>query len=228
MTKNLDKLKELEEIIKVEFKDKSLLEQALTHKSYAFEKGKRVWNERLEFLGDSILSAVVSSFLYRQYEDYDEGKLSKLKANLVSRTVLAYWAKEINLGKYLLVGKGEDVAGGRRRSSLLCDGMEALIGALYLDKGFKTAQEFIEERIRNNSFIEEDYKSYLQEIIQSNYRIVPRYRVIKEEGPDHQKTFEVGVYWKDKVKGSGKGKSKKEAEQRAARDALRKMNKIRN
>ena len=218
--------KELENIIKIKFNNKKLLEQALTHKSYAFENEKTEWNERLEFLGDSILSAVVSSFLYKKHKEYDEGQLSKLKANLVSRAILAFWAKEINLGKYLLFGKGEVFSGGRKRSSLLSNGMEALIGALYLDQGFNVVQGFIEERIKKVSFTPEDYKSNLQEIVQSSDKVVPQYRVVKEAGPDHRKIFEIEVFWKDKVMGLGSGKNKKEAEQRAAKDALSKMDKI--
>ncbi len=218
--------KELENIIKIKFNNKKLLEQALTHKSYAFENEKTEWNERLEFLGDSILSAVVSSFLYKKHKEYDEGQLSKLKANLVSRAILAFWAKEIDLGKYLLFGKGEVFSGGRKRSSLLSNGMEALIGALYLDQGFNVVQGFIEERIKKVSFTPEDYKSNLQEIVQSSDKVVPQYRVVKEAGPDHRKIFEIEVFWKDKVMGLGSGKNKKEAEQRAAKDALSKMDKI--
>ena len=217
--------KELENIIKIKFNDKKLLELALTHKSYAFENGKNEWNERLEFLGDSILSAVVSSFLYKKHKEYDEGQLSKLKANLVSRTILAFWAKEIDLGKYLLFGKGEIFSGGRKRSSLLSNGMEALIGAVYLDQGFEVVRIFIEEKIKDVSFTYKDYKSFLQEIVQSNNKIVPQYRVVKEEGPDHKKVFVIEVFWRNKLRGLGRGKNKKEAEQKAAKDALSKMDK---
>ena len=130
------------------------------------------------------------------------------------------------MGKYLLFGKGEIFSGGRKRSSLLSNGMEALIGAVYLDQGFEVVRRFIEERVKDVSFTSKDYKSLLQEIVQSNNKIVPQYKVVKEEGPDHKKVFEIEVFWSNKLRGFGRGKNKKEAEQKAAKDALSKMGKI--
>jgi len=220
-------IKELEKIIRIKFRNQQYLTEALTHKSYAVESAPPVRdNERLEFLGDSLLSAIVSSYLYKIYPEDDEGHLSQRKAQLVSRKTLYTWAKEINLGKYIYLSHGEETTGGRERESILANAFEALLGAIYLDKGYTGAEKFISQRLKEKKIIRKiDYKSQLQEIIQKKYKLVPEYWVIKESGPDHNKTFEIGIYFKKKILGRGIGKSKKEAEQEAAKNALKQLKK---
>lgn len=217
--------KELQKVIKIKFRNQRFLTEALTHKSYAIESVPPVRdNERLEFLGDSLLSTIVSSYLYKAHPEDDEGLLSQRKAHLVSRKTLYHWAKEINLGKYLYLSRGEEATGGRERESILANAFEAVLGAIYLDKGFTGAEKFILQRLKQKKFVQKiDCKSQLQEILQGKYKLVPEYRVIKESGPDHNKTFEIGVYFKKKLLGRGMGKSKKEAEQEAAKNALNKL-----
>lgn len=226
--KRLEQLKEFQDIIKYYFKGIDIINEALTHSSYSNEyRGKYIYNnERLEFLGDSVLSTVVSEYVYLKYRRLPEGELTKIRANVVCESSLACQAKSINLGKYLLLGKGEEVTGGRGRISILADTFEAVIGALYLDGGIETARKFIlgmlEESIElasaGNLF--KDYKTDLQELLQSRFDDKISYRVINETGPDHDKTFEIEVVLGEKVLGKGKGKSKKEAEQNAAKKAL--------
>lgn len=219
-----DETKKLQKLIKVRFCNQNLLIEALTHKSYAIETGGRVYNERLEFLGDSFLAAVVSSYLYRTYPQEDEGLLSRRKAHLVSRQTLFTWAKEIDLGKYLYLSRGEETSGGRKRESVLGNAFEALLGAIYLDQGFAKVEKFLLPRLKQLKIVQQvDYKSQLQEIIQRKHKLVPDYHVLQESGPDHGKTFEIGVYFKKKLLGRGTGKSKKEAEQEAAKNALEKI-----
>ena len=212
----------LEKKIKIKFADKKLVEEALTHKSYAMENGGLPFNERLEFLGDSILNTAVTAYLFRRFPKEDEGKLSKLKSQLVARQSLVGWAKELKIGPFLRLSDSEDLTGGRERDSLLANVMEALVGAIFLDQGFDTAEEFVLRKFGNKKrIVETDYKSKLQEIIQKKHKIPPSYVVLGETGPDHDKTFEVQVLIKKKALGEGKGKSKKEAEQEAAHDALK-------
>ncbi|HZK02242.1 MAG TPA: ribonuclease III, partial [Anaerovoracaceae bacterium] len=196
--------------------------------SYSNEyRGKHIHNnERLEFLGDSVLSTVVSEYVYLKYNNLPEGELTKVRANVVCESSLAHQAKSIDLGRYLLLGRGEEVTGGRDRISILADTFEAVIGALYLDGGIETARKFIlnmlEDSIKlaSTGGLFRDYKTDLQELLQSRFDDKISYRVIKEIGPDHDKTFEVEVVLGDKVLGKGRGKSKKEAEQNAAKKAL--------
>jgi len=213
----------LEKILGVKFKNTALLEEALTHKSYAMEKGGHVpFNERLEFLGDSVLSSAVAHYLFNRYPDVDEGRLSQLKSMLVSRPSLTVWGREIGVGKYLRLSDGENATGGRERDSIVGNAMEALLGAMYLEAGFERTQKFIDKLLaKRKRLVTADHKSRLQEWAQKKYKIPPNYVVRRSFGPDHAKTFEIDVVISSEVLGSGSGKSKKEAEQSAARDALK-------
>jgi ribonuclease III len=215
----------LERILGVRFKNTALLEEALTHKSYAMEAGGRVpFNERLEFLGDSILSAAVAHYLFNRYPDVDEGKLSQLKSMLVSRPSLTVWGRDIGLGQFLRLSEGEHLAGGRDRNSIVGNAMEAVLGAMYLEAGFEPTQKFIEKLLsKRKRLVSADFKSRLQEWAQKKYKVPPDYRVRRSFGPDHAKTFEVEVLVGGEMLGEGAGKSKKEAEQAAARDAIKKL-----
>lgn len=212
--------------LKKTFKNKNLLTKALTHKSWVNEnKDKRESNERLEFLGDAVLEIIVSDALFREFPDKEEGYLTSLRANLVNTVNLAKVAENLNLGKDLFLSKGEEETGGRNNTSLLADTVEAIIGAIYIDQGLKEASEFIKENLLNEipQKIKEplkDAKSRLQEFVQAKGYPAPRYRVIREKGPDHSKTFVVEVNVNDKIWGTGKGKNKAEAAQNAAEKAL--------
>lgn len=214
-------LKPLNEVIGYRFKDPELLKEALSHKSFASESKSGTYNERLEFLGDSVLAAVIAHQLYVDYPLENEGSLSKKKSQLVSRTGLAHWAGELDLGSYVFLGVGEEASGGRSRQSLLANTLEALIGAIYLDGGYPAAARFIKHCLgRHGTLAEADYKSRLQEVLQKRYKVPPNYEMTHAAGPDHDKTFQVVVHLGKKVLGRGTGKSKKEAEQSAARHAL--------
>ena len=189
-------LKKLEETIGYSFHNKRLLSHAMTHSSYANEHRweKTRCNERLEFLGDAVLELVSSDFLFHTYGDLPEGDLTKTRASLVCEPTLAFCAEQIELGEYLLLGKGEEATGGRRRHSVVSDGLEALIGAIYLDGGFASAKEFILRFILNDIEHKQlfyDSKTILQEMVQSQYEEPLTYQLLKEEGPDHNKSFEV-------------------------------------
>lgn len=218
-------LKPLEDITGYRFKNPDLLKEALSHRSFASESKSGVYNERLEFLGDSILAAVVAHQLYEDYPQDNEGSLSKKKAQLVSRPSLAVWAAQLDLGSYLYLGVGEENSGGRLRQSLLSNALEALIGAIYLDGGYAAAEKFIRRwcTATHGSLEETDYKSRLQEVLQKKFKVPPSYEMTEAEGPDHDKTFRVLVRLGKKELGQGGGKTKKEAEQAAARDALAAM-----
>ncbi len=215
---------DLQRGIRVKFKNQKFLEEALTHKSHAMEHGKKFFNERLEFLGDSILSTVVAHYLFKRYPTEDEGYLSKLKSQLVAGYALAIWARDIDLGNYLFLSVGEEATGGRQRESLLANAFEALVGAIFLDAGFTTAQRFIIRLLsKKKHFIESDHKSKLQELIQKRYKTPPHYTVVHETGPDHAKIFLMEVRVRHRLLGQGEGHSKKEAEQAAAAKALEKI-----
>lgn len=219
-------LEALEKKIKIKFKNKKLLEEAMTHKSFSMEAGGGLFNERLEFLGDSILNASVTDFLFRRFPDENEGKLSKLKSHLVAKPSLVKWAKDLKIGPFIRMSSSEESTGGRERDSIIANSVEALIGAIFLDQGFDKAHEFILEKLaQKKRIVETDYKSRLQEIIQKKYQMPPSYRLTGEDGPDHDKTFHMEVCIKKKLLGRGSGKSKKESEQAAAREALRKIRK---
>jgi len=215
----------LEKILGVKFKNTALLEEALTHKSYAMEQGGRVlFNERLEFLGDSILSAAVAHYLFERYPDDDEGRLSQLKSMLVSRPSLTVWARELAIGQFLKLSEGENSTGGRERDSILGNAMEALLGAMYLEAGYEKTKKFIDKILaKRKRMVMSDHKSRLQEWAQKKYKIPPSYAVRRSFGPDHAKTFEIEVAVANEVLGMGSGKSKKEAEQAAAKDALKRI-----
>jgi ribonuclease-3 len=204
------------------FKDPGLLKLALSHKSFASESGSGADNERLEFLGDSVLAAVVAHALYAEYPNEPEGILSKKKSQLVSRPTLAAWGEELGLGGRLYLGIGEETTGGRTRQSLLANAVEALIGAMYLDGGYEAAEKFVRTWCarRIGSLAETDHKSRLQEILQKRHKAPPTYETTSAAGPDHDKTFSVLVRIGARELGKGTGKNKKEAEQSAARDAL--------
>ena len=216
----------VEDLIGFRFKRAELLQEALTHKSYASETKLPKFNERLEFLGDSILAAVVAHELFERYPGEDEGRLSKMKALLVARPSLARWAKQMDLGRHLYMGAGEDASGGRLRPSILANAIEALIGAIYLDGGFDGSARFVRRWLReelDSLPVETDYKSRLQEIIQKKHKIPPQYELTRSSGPDHDKTFQVTVRLGKSTLGAGTGKTKKEAEQAAAADALSRL-----
>lgn len=226
----MSKLTEIQTIIGYQFENESLLRQALIHSSYANEKHmkKHSDNERLEFLGDAVLEVVSSEFLFLNYPDYPEGDLTKLRASLVCEPTLAYCTKELHLGDYLYLGKGEDQTGGRGRKSILSDALEAVIGAIYLDGGFANAKEFILKYILTDIEHKQlfyDSKTILQEVVQGNYEDLLNYRLIGEEGPDHDKRFLVEARIGERVIGQGVGHTKKAAEQEAAYQALLELKK---
>ncbi len=224
-------MKKLEEVIGYKFKNKRYLEIALTHSSYANESRDRKLksNERLEFLGDSVLGLVCAAHLFEEHPDVMEGELTKMRSSLVCEGALCICAREIGLGEHLRLGKGEESGGGRTRDSILADAMEAIIGAVYLDAGLDTARKFIMEYVllpgqaRMMRAAITDYKTALQEIVQKNHGEVLSYRLTDSCGPDHQKSFSVEVLLNSNVIGRGMGHSKKEAEQMAAKEALELM-----
>ena len=220
----------LEQAIGYEFQDKRLLKQAMMHSSYANEHrlDKLACNERLEFLGDAVLELVSSEFLFQSFPKKPEGDLTKTRASMVCEPTLAYCAREISLGTFLLLGKGEDSTGGRNRDSIVSDAMEALIGAIYLDGGFANAKEFILKFVLNDMEHKQlfyDSKTILQELIQGMGLDTLAYELIKEEGPDHNKTFEVRAVLESKEIGRGSGRTKKAAEQMAAYRGILEMKK---
>lgn len=221
-------IEDFQSLIGYQFSDTQRLKQALTHSSYANEHrmSKFQNNERLEFLGDAVLEIVTSDFLYRKYDDMLEGELTKFRASIVCEPTLANFSKEIKLGDYLLLGKGEDNSGGRFRASVLSDAVEALIGAIYLDGGIDEARIFIEATLLQN--VEQrklfvDSKTHLQELIQKSSDNAITYEVVAERGPDHSKLFEVTANHNSKIIGHGFGRSKKSAEQEAAFDAIKEI-----
>ena len=222
------KLKQLEEKIGYAFHDRSLLKKAMMHSSYINEKQlpKHECNERLEFLGDAVLELVSSEFLFHAHPDMPEWELTKTRASMVCEPSLAFCARELKLGEYLLLGKGEDATGGRQRDSVTSDAMEALIGAIYLDGGFANAKEFIHRFVLNDLEHRKlffDSKTILQEIVQAHFREHIQYELVNEEGPDHNKSFEVAVYIGRDCLGTGKGRTKKAAEQEAAYRSILKL-----
>lgn len=227
MNKNIQNL---ENEIGYVFNDKELLMQALTHSSYVNDRkmDKNLCNERLEFLGDAILEMTSSEFLYSEYPEKDEGELTKLRASLVSETPLAAVAGEIGLGEYLYLGHGEERTGGRTRYSVTSDAVEAVIGAIYLDGGIEPARAFVRKYILNeieNKKLFHDSKTVLQEIVQKYHKGTLTYRLVKEEGPDHDKNYGMNALIDEKIIGYGEGRTKKAAEQQAAYSAIKSLNK---
>lgn len=221
-------LEELQDKIGYRFRNTELLKQALTHSSFANEQkiNKLKDYERLEFLGDAVLELVSSEFLFRENPQMPEGQLTKLRASMVCEPALAYCAKDIDLGSYILLGRGEEYTGGRYRSSITSDVMEAIIGAIFLDGGIENAKKHIYRFILSdleNKILFLDSKTILQEEIQKKKDAQLRYELIGESGPDHNKQFTVDAYLNDVLIGSGTGRTKKAAEQQAAYEALLKM-----
>lgn len=225
------KVEEISKKINFKFNNKEILKQAFTHSSYAHEhsREKISHNERLEFLGDAVLELVISEYLFTNFQELPEGDLTRLRANIVCEASLVRVSKTLNLGDYLLLGKGESAAGGKDRPSILADLLEALIGAVYLDKGYDAACSIILslfkpviEEIKDGDLIK-DYKTLVQEYTQGKFSLTPEYIIIDEIGPDHNKIFVSQVLFRGKVVGEGRGKNKKEAEQAAASAAWSKL-----
>lgn len=222
------RLKDFQKKIGIKFKNENFLKEALTHRSYLNENSS--WslphNERLEFLGDAVLELAITRSLFLNYPEYDEGKLTSIRAALVNYVTLSQIAKEILLGDYLLMSRGEARDTGKARDVILANAIEALIGSIYLDRGYDEVAKFI----NNNIFVKaaeivekglyKDAKSFFQEIAQEKYKITPTYKVLEESGPDHKKVFIVGVFLNDEKIADGKGFSKQEAEIEAAKNAL--------
>lgn len=224
-------LKAFEKYLKYSFKKKELLFRGLTHKSYVNERGLPATehNERYEYLGDAVLELSISHILIEQFPEFSEGELSKIRAAVVNEHALAEIAVSIKLGDYMNLGKGEEMTGGNKKPSLLSDAYEAVLGAIYLDKGFEKAKKTVGihfKQVLKNAGSKEfskDFKTRLQEVSQAKFRIIPKYKIIKASGPDHRKTFEVHLFIDKEIFGIGKGHSKKIAEQRAAEAALIKI-----
>ncbi|MFQ5454719.1 MAG: ribonuclease III [Nitrospirota bacterium] len=221
----------LQEKLSYRFKNKALIIEAITHKSYLNEAKNKTDkdNERLEFLGDAVLDLVISEYLTITYTDQREGVLSKMKSMLVNETTLADVARSIELGRYILLGKGEKMSSGGEKKSILSDTLEAVIASIYIDGGLEDAKRFIMEKFENeitDIFKKEsaiDYKTELQELCQLRFNTLPLYRISKESGPDHQKRFEITLYINKNIYGVGTGSNKKEAEQNAASIALKEL-----
>ena len=219
----------LEERLGYKFKNINLLKNSLTHSSYANEvRGGFSSNERLEFLGDSVLSVIVSDYIYKHYPNMPEGELTKLRASLVCEKSLCTFSRELHLGEFLMLGKGEEKGGGRERDSILADAFEAVLAAMYLDGGMEVARQHVlrfvlPELNHTDDEVFKDYKTALQEIIQRNPEEEVTYILTDESGPDHDKLFTVEVHLNSNVIGTGSGKSKKQAEQSAAKQALQLM-----
>ncbi len=227
------KLKEFEKKLGYKFKKRIHLKRALMHKSFANENRypHTDHNERYEFLGDAVLELAISSILIDKFADQPEGELSKFRAAVVNEAQLAELAREVGLGDYLYLGKGEDQTGGRNKPSLLSDAFEAVLGAIFIDRGYKKAYEVVRrhfakmlEETGGVGFVK-DYKTRLQEVSQGRFKAIPRYKLVGEEGPDHNKTFEVNIVINGEIYGVGTGSSKKSAEQQAAKQALERLGK---
>jgi ribonuclease-3 len=227
-----ERLDALQAVLGIKFKDKRALNQALVHRSYLNEQSLKISdNERLEYLGDSVLGLVVNEYLFKRFDDYDEGKLAKIKAVVVSEDILSKAAVELRLGEFLLMSKGEALTGGRKRASILANAVEAVIGAYYLDSGFKEARRFVlgflEKYIEqvDNMTYQRDPKTALQEYVQKKYKERPVYEVVVETGPDHNKEFVVRLLVNGKEIITGSGGSKRKAEMSAAAAVLLKIEK---
>jgi len=227
---NKESLSEFEKIMEYRFTDLRLLQKALVHSSYAFEHAQAGNNnETLEFLGDAVLDLVVGHILYKLYPTMREGELTRLRAALVNETHLAVMARQIELGRFLLLGKGEDASNGRNKSSILSSAFEAVMGAVFEDAGYDTVEGIVSRlfvptiETKKEEMLIADSKSRLQEVLQEKHNEGPTYRLDKEVGPSHQKMFTISVLFRDQVLGCGEARSKKEAEQRAAAAALKKL-----
>jgi ribonuclease III len=225
---HINKLSILQKTLKYRFNNLNLLNKALTHRSYTNEISLPLKNnERFEFLGDSVLDLIVSNYMIFKYENLAEGSLSKIRAAVVNESCLAKLAKDINLGDYLFLGKGEHLSGGREKPSILSNAYEALVGAIFCDSGFQQVSKvflpiLIKEIYKHKDACSfEDFKSDLQEYTQNRFGCIPSYKVIREKGPNHDKQYDIKVIVRNKELGEGAGRSKKEAEQIAAKEALK-------
>ncbi len=232
----MKEIKALSKILKekfdISFNNEALLMEAMTHSSYANEhkEMKGIYNERIEFLGDAVLELTISDWLFRQFPHFQEGQLTKLRAQIVCEDSLSLLAKECSLNKYLLLGKGETLSGGREKPAILCDVFEAFIGALYLDKGVNEVQRFLNlvviPKIKNGRYeLITDFKTELQEYLQQNGTVHIRYELVKEEGPSHDKIFTVQLIVDGKKYKTASGKTKKAAEQMAAKLTMEELKK---
>lgn len=221
-----------EKLLKIVFNEKELLRTALTHSSFAYETGSSEFNEKLEFLGDSILGMVVTEFIFRRYPKLAEGDLAKLRANLVQAEALAEVAAELGVGQVIMISKGAEQAGGRENISILADCLEALIGAIYLDQGYDPVKNFILTSMQEKILVQaarkelSDPKTNLQELTMERWGVLPEYKVVNQGGPAHNPVFSAEVFIKGKSFGHGMGRSKKKAEQIAAGEALKEMSKL--
>lgn len=227
-------LKNIEKEINIVFKQTSLLKTAFIHRSYLNEHpGEKLsHNERLEFLGDSVLGVIVSDYLYEKYPNKPEGDLTNYRSSIVNARILSQVAKELSLGKYLFLSKGEEETGGRDRQYILANTYESLLGAIYLDQGLEVSARFVRKNLITHlkeivdKKLYKDFKSKLQELAQEKFNITPSYKVLSEQGPDHSKIFETGVYLNKKLIGKGVGNSKQNSEQEAAKNYLEKIDKL--
>jgi ribonuclease-3 len=215
---------------KIIIKDSSIFDTAFTHKSFCNNKNLKS-NEQLEHLGDAVIGLAISDYIYRNYPDLDEGEMTKIKSKIVNGKTISKKAKELNLNKYLKLGKGEEKTGGRDKKSILENTFEAFIGAIYINSGYEITKDFIHqlfrkeiEKAKQNKIL--DYKSELQEIIQKKFCTLPQYKVVNVTGQEHKKIFEITISINDKIISYGKGKSKKEAQQNAAKNALKYISKV--
>lgn len=221
-----NKIKKIQEIIGYEFKNKELLVNALTHSSFVNEKSHIKNNERLEFLGDAVLELIISDYLYNNHHHLSEGQMTKLRSRIVCTESLAMSAENLQLGEYIFLGKGEENTGGRNRKSTLANSFEAVIGSIYLDGGIEPVKKFIMSKLKENIMnalegkLVFDFKTKLQEITQQNPQNIIEYLVESEEGPEHNKLFNVSLMLNNNIIGKGSGNSKKEAEQQAAYQGL--------
>ena len=225
-------LEQFEDIIGYKFKNKNYLQIALTHSSYVNEHKMSKDNERLEFLGDSVLGLIVSNYIFAYKSSLKEGDLTKIRSTIVCEKSLMHIAEKLKIGQYIKLGKGEKISGGAKRASILADAVEAMIAAIYLDSDFDNVSKYVldwlGDTIKNalDNKKNDDYKSKLQEEIQKVRGRILKYELISMKGPDHERIFTIGVYCDNKLIGTGKGHSKKEAEQLAAKDALQNSEKI--
>lgn len=227
-------LKNIEKEINIVFKQTILLKTAFIHRSYLNEHpGEKLsHNERLEFLGDSVLGVIVSDYLYEKYPSKPEGDLTNYRSSIVNARILSQVAKELSLGKYLFLSKGEEETGGRDRQYILANTYESLLGAIYLDQGLEVSAKFVRKNLIPHlkeivdKKLYKDFKSKLQELSQEKFNITPSYKVLSERGPDHSKIFETGVYLNKKLIGKGVGNSKQISEQEAAKNYLEKIDKL--
>jgi len=221
-----------EKMLNIDFEDKNLLATALTHSSFAYENNSDNFNEKLEFLGDAVLGMVVTEYIYGRYTEMNEGKLAKLRASLVNAEILAQLSGKLNIGDYIFISNGAEQAGGRNNTSILADCLEALIGSIYLDRGYEVVKRFIldlmidEINIHAAKKILGDVKSTLQELTMAKWGALPEYKIEKQGGPDHKPVFEANVYINGNNFGHGIGKNKKQAEKIAAGEALKEISKL--